>query len=409
VRGDDICCAYPEREATKDLVRGNNGSKADSNSSGDTAAATDLRHATMPATHLIFPLQKGKLALTTIPPPKTDTEIEHLSTINQETRVITPKTHHNSNRGIQTDIYLQTPTGECVPGHEVQWELNPYAMVCGDNSGLMGIVPGHHHFWASTTAITLCTLAKTDLRSQFYKTPLTRESSPTSQPVWSLGKGKIVNSQKRFASRHQVLEARENARNVATSPGMVTTSLSTPSQNQGRPDTDDDIHREARAQEPINEETAVPLQDNNLFYKNGNPKPPSTERLLIRGLTSKARKRPGGRKKDRRRNRRRGSPAKVLKELNFEIAERTNEVNDHIQTDGDASSEPPTQHMAMLPRERPVHLFTYLWAACFEPNTALLLQDPLNHDTYDPGKTLSRSIGSLKHRDSVLAEKHGPD
>jgi len=136
--------------------------------------------------------------------------------------------------------------------------------------------------------------------------------------------------------------------NVATSP-IVTTSLSTPSQNQGRPDTDDDIHREARAQEPINEETAVLLQDNNLFYKNGNPKPPSTERLLIRGLTSKARKRPGGRKRDRWQKWRRGPPDEALKELNPEIAERTNEVDDPIQTDGDASSEPPTQLIVMLP------------------------------------------------------------
>ena len=170
-----------------------------------------LRHATMPATHLISPLQKGKLALTTIPTPKTDTEIENLSTINQESRAKTPKLHHNPYLRIQTDIYLQTPTGECVPGHEVQWELNPYAMVCGDSSGLMGIVPGHHHIWASTTATTLCTLAKTDLRSQFYKTPPTRESSPTSQPAWSLGKENIINSQKRFASRRQALEARKIA------------------------------------------------------------------------------------------------------------------------------------------------------------------------------------------------------
>jgi len=155
-------------------------------------------------------------------------------------------------------------------------------------------------------------------------------------------------------------------------------------------------------------------------------------------------KRPGGRKKDRRRNRRRGSPAEVIKELNPEIAERTNELDDPIQilnpardrmllfsfikhavgmkniethTEpihktnhlGDASSEPPTQHMAMLPREHPVDLATETGAPCFEPNTALLLQDPLNHVTYDPGKTLSRSIGSLKQGDTVLAEKHGPD
>ena len=143
----------------------------------------------------------------------------------------------------------------------------------------------------------------------FWRVFSTRESSPTPQPLWSQG------------------------------------TSSTPSQNQGRPNTDDDIHREARAQEPINEETAVPLKDNNLFYKNGNPKPPPTGRLLIRGLTSKERKRPGGREKDRRRDRRLGSPAEVLKKLNPEIAERTNEVDDPIQTDGDASSEPPTQHL----------------------------------------------------------------
>jgi len=138
-------------------------------------------------------------------------EIEHPSTINQATGVKSPKPYHKPIRGIQPDIYLLTPTGECVPGHEVQWELNPYARVCGDTSRLMGIVPGHHHFGACTTAITLCTLVKTDLRSHFYKTPPTRESNPTSQPLWSLGKGKIINSQKRFASRRQALEARKIA------------------------------------------------------------------------------------------------------------------------------------------------------------------------------------------------------
>jgi len=54
VRVDDICCAYPESQATKDLVLGNNRSQADLHFSRDKAAATDLRHATMPATHLIM-------------------------------------------------------------------------------------------------------------------------------------------------------------------------------------------------------------------------------------------------------------------------------------------------------------------------------------------------------------------
>jgi len=48
VRDVDICCAYPGRQATKDPVRGNNGSKADLHSSRDTATATDLRHASFP-------------------------------------------------------------------------------------------------------------------------------------------------------------------------------------------------------------------------------------------------------------------------------------------------------------------------------------------------------------------------
>jgi len=199
----------------------------------------------------------------------------------------------------------------------------------------MGFVPGHHHRWASTTATTLCTLVQTDLRSQFYKTPPGRESSPTLQPLCSLGKGKVINSQKRFASRRQALEAREYEVNVATSPS-VTTSPSTLSQNQGRPTTNDEIYQEASAQDPINEGIAVPLKDNNLFYKNGKPKPLSTGRLpirgLTRGLTSRERKRPGRRKKDRRRDRRRGTPADGPKALNPETAERTNEEDDPIQT-----------------------------------------------------------------------------
>ena len=54
VRVDYICGAYPEVKATKDPVLGNNGSKADLHSSRDKTAATDLRHATMSATHLIM-------------------------------------------------------------------------------------------------------------------------------------------------------------------------------------------------------------------------------------------------------------------------------------------------------------------------------------------------------------------
>jgi len=188
----------------------------------------------------------------------------------------------------------------------------------------------------------------------------------------------------------------------------VTTSPSTLSQNQERPRANDDIHQEASAQEPSYEEIAAPLKDNDLSYKNGNSKPPSTGRLPNRGLTSRERKRPGGRKKDRRRDRRRGPPAEVLKESNPAIPDKTNKGDDPTQPLNparDRSSKLTTQLKASLPED----LGTEIGAACFEPHTALLLQDPLNHDTYDPGETLSRPIASLRYGDTVLAEKQGPD
>jgi len=272
VHAVDICCANPETQAINDLVLGKVGSKASLHFTRDEAVVTvHLHHATLPATHLnmtwrpsqplaletcgiysshpapsadlLALLLQRALAPMTISQLESDTEIEHTPTTNQDAAEKSPKPYHNSTHEPQTDIYLRTPTGECVPGHEVQWEVNPYVAICGDTSGLMGIVPGHHHLWANTTATTLCTLVQTDLRSQFYKTPPARESSPTLQPLWSLGKVKIIKSQKRFASRRQALEAREYAANVATSP-LVTNFPSTLSQHQGRP-TNNDIHQKA--------------------------------------------------------------------------------------------------------------------------------------------------------------------
>jgi len=73
------------------------------------------------------------------------------------------------------------------------------------------------------------------------------------------------------------------------------------------------------------------------------------------------------------------------------------------------SPELPTQHKATLPEEQPLEPESEIGAACIEPHTALLLQDPLNHDTYDPRKTLSRPIGAMSYGNKVLAEKQGPD
>jgi len=190
-----------------------------------------------------------------------------------------------------------------VPEHEIQWGPNPHRRVCGDTSQLLEIVPGHHHFKASYLATVLCNLVKTDLRSQFYKAPPTRESSPTSEPPWSLGNEKTMRSQKFFASRRQAWVIGDNGK-IATNSPRVQISPSGLNQNQGRPDTNDDSHGGARAQEPIHKETEAIPHENNLFYRNGNPKPPSTARPLPRGPTKNTRKHLGGRKRNRRRNRR---------------------------------------------------------------------------------------------------------
>jgi len=432
VRVDYVYGAGPE---VKDTKVGRNWTDADVNSPRNMTVITD-RHATPSATCLGM---EGNPP----PTPALRTNDTHPAHLTLSASVFAPLQKGIWTPATSQKIFIQTPTGECVPGHEVQWELHPFASVCGDTSKLMEIIPGHHNFQASATGMEFCTLIETDLRSQFYRTPPIRESSPTLEPSWSQGTRKSRNNQARLASRRQAPEASEIARNVSIN-SLATTSTSTPSQNLGGPNKNDDIHREVRAQRLTHEATAVPLQDDNLFYKNGKPKPPPSGRLFIRVLTSKARKRPGGRNKDRRRNRNCGSPAEVPKEFNPETVEQTKKGDEPIQTlnptrdrmllflfikyavglqnkgsytepihktnhFGEARPEPPTQRRAKSPREHPVEQETDIGAACFEPNTSLLLQDPLNHATYDPGKTLSRSIGSLKYGDTVLAEKHGPD
>ena len=220
-----------------------------------------------------------------------------------------PETHQN--------ILNQTSTGERMPEYEIQWEPNLYRRVCGDTSQLLKIVPGHHHFKPSNIATYLCSLVETDSRSQFYKISPTRESSPTSGPLWSLGKEKTIKKQKFFASRRQVWAIGDKEKTATTSP-IVQVFVPSLNQNQGRPDTKTDSFGgqgrpdtnadRAGAQEPTHKETDVTPHDNNLFYKNGNPKTNPTARPLPRGPTIKTRKRQGGRKRNRRRNRR-GRPS----------------------------------------------------------------------------------------------------
>ena len=154
---EEGCRAGPK---VKDTKEGSNGNGVDVQSLDDTTDTTPLT--TCPNMHI---------AIVPEPRPKGDG---------------IPETYQ--------DILIQTPTGERVPEHEIQWGPNPHRRVCGDTSQLLEIVPGHHRFNASHLATVLCKLVKTDPRSQFYKTPSTRESSPTSEPLWSLGKERTINS-----------------------------------------------------------------------------------------------------------------------------------------------------------------------------------------------------------------------
>jgi len=265
---------------------------------------------------------------------------------------------------------------------------------------------------ASPFATNLCNMVGTDSRSQFYKTSPTRESSPTSEPPYSLGKEKIIKSQKFFASRRQTGAIGDKKEAATTSP-LAQASAPSPNQDQGRLDTKaDSLEGQGRpvtnaARSPTHKETDVIPHDNNLFYKNGNPKPNLPARPLPRGLTSKARKCQGGRNRNRRRNRR-GRQSGAAKELYPTTTERAQGGDEPTQTGSDAIPLPLLQGSVML-RELPVELEMEAGAACFGPHTALLIQDPLNFATHAPVETFTRPIGWLKQGDTVLAEKHGPE
>jgi len=312
-----------------------------------------------------------------------------------------PRPKGNGTPEKHQDIFIQTPRGKGVPEHEIQWGPNPHRSTCGDTSQLLEIVPDHHHFKASYLATAYYNLVKTDLRSQFYKTPPTGESSLTSRPPWSRDKGRTIKRQELYASRRLARAIAGKEKTETTSPRVNVTAPS-PNQKQG-PDTNLGV-----SQEPTLTETNATLHDNSLFYKNGNPKPKTNPivRPLPRGLTSRARKRQGGRKRKRRRNRHGRPSDEASQELNPTTTERTQGGDDPTQTRSDAIPLSPHQHMGTLPRTPLVEPEMENGAACFGPNTALLIQDPFNWTAHAPVETLTRPIGSLKYGDTVLAEKH---
>jgi len=272
----------------------------------------------------------------------------------------------------------------------------------------LGLKPGHYQLKGNLTAHDLCSLPQSDLYSQFFQTCPKIEPNSGLEPPFSLGKVKVIDNQRRSASRRRVLEATELAKRVDTRPA-ATAPRSTLSQHQERTRASNDILEGKNfIQEPTPEEIVVPLRDKDLFYKNGQPKPTPTARIPMRGLTSRERKRPRGRKRDRRRKRGWASNVVVPKGPNPETPEKTNMGEEPSQPPNPAcyrSPDLPTQQIDLSPEEPG----TETGAACFGPKTVLLVQTPMNQATYDSGKLLTRPLDEIGYGSMVLAEKQDRD
>ena len=162
----------------------------------------------------------------------------------------------------------------------------------------------------------------------------------------------------------------------------------------------------AQGPAPIANETI--LYDHDSFYRDGNSKPKTdpTARPLPHGSTSTARKRQGGRTRNRRRNQR-DRPSDVALQTPKPTTTVKTQVGDVPTPRGnDVILLSPSQHTDTILGSTPAEWMTTEGAACFGPETALLGQDPLSWATHVPVDTLTRPIDSLKKGDTVLAEKH---
>jgi len=75
-------------------------------------------------------------------------------------------------------------------------------------------------------------------------------------------------------------------------------------------------------------------------------------------------------------------------------------THDTYQNVGADWTEPPTQHDSTESRDHAAEPGSKIGAACFELGTALLLQNPLDQDTYYPDQALSRPIDKIKYRET---------
>ena len=191
-----------------------------------------------------------------------------------------------------SDILIQTPKGEGVHEHEIRWGPNPQSEDGGHNLELLEVEPGHHLFRASRFALDLCKMVDTDPRSQFYKTTAIGNSHQTPEPPYLRGNGRSTKRSEIYASRRQTRAKDTKEQTGIVSPGDIATAPSH-KQEQGRLVTNPGVPSVSQGPNPPETE-AIP-HDDNLFYKNGKPKPITnvTARPRARGLTSKARKRLG--------------------------------------------------------------------------------------------------------------------
>ena len=283
------------------------------------------------------------------------------------------------------DIYLRTPDGIPLTELDAQWEHNPYAQECSDTSGFLGLKPGHYQLKGNIIAHDLCSLAQSDFYSQFFQICPKVEPNIGSEPSFSPGKVKVIINQRRSASRLRALLATEPAKREDIRP-TTTASRTTPSQPQEKTRARKVILEKRKyTQEPTLAELVVPPRDEDLYYKNGQLKPGPTARIPKRGPTSKERKRPRNRNRDRRREHSWTSKVLAPNEPNPRTPKKLIMGEELLQLSNPACykrPDLPTQHTDPSPEEPGMET----GAACFGPQTLLLVQNPMNQATYDSGK-----------------------
>jgi len=296
------------------------------------------------------------------------------------------------------DIHLRTPDGNAVSELEAQWELNPYAQECGDTSGLLGLKPGHYQLKGNMEAHDLYSLAQSDFYSQFFQTRPTGEPETGLEPPFSLGKAKVLHNQRRSASRLRVLSTTAQAKRVDTRSTAITPSLTLSQQRESIRARNDIFIKSDPIQKPTLEEIGISVRDKELLH------PDPTEQNPKRGLTSRERKRPRSRKSDMRLEHGWTSNIVAPEEPNPEKNEKFKvgkKSSQSLNPAGYRRLDLPTQQIDPVLEEPG----TETGAACFGPQTLLLVQNPMNQVTYDSGKSLTRPIERIGHGSTVLAEK----